>query len=362
MTLHLRISILLLVTISLFQYPSFSIAGENDIYFHPGATLREIAEKNNLRVRELKKALDIPANIRGRTRISKLGITRDQLRVAVTRIHEGRSPKNIFLAQLLFLLIIAFVISLLVRKKMSHQLKFLLLTGVILGIGFGMGKAFNPMVGLVKTFKGLFGLENNLQTYLYVLFLFSLLAIIGTKAVCGWACPYGALQEFLYKLPLFRQWKKSNKIPFYLSNTIRIAFFLFFLGALTFDLLGLKSRGRVIYHYFNPFNLFEWHFTSLSIIVYICITLGLSLFFYRPHCLFVCPFGLYSWFLERISIFQIRVNREKCTDCQACVKACPGLAMKGILTRSNMRPDCFSCGECLKACTFDAISYSQRIL
>jgi polyferredoxin len=117
--------------------------------------------------------------------------------------------------------------------------------------------------------------------------------------------------------------------------------------------------GRVIYHYVNPFNLFEWHFITLSIGLYVGATVILSLFIYRPHCYCVCPFGLYSWFLERLAVFRIRVNREKCTDCKACIKACPGFAMRGIYEGSALPPDCFSCGECLAACSFDALSYSR---
>jgi polyferredoxin len=212
----------------------------------------------------------------------------------------------------------------------------------------------------VKVLKGLFGLEGSLGQRFITLLGFSILTIIGTKAVCGWACPYGALQELLHKLPIFTKWKKRNKIPFWITNTTRIGLFLFALCDLSLGLTHLKGMGRVMYHYVNPFNLFELHFITISIGGYIITTLVLSLFFYRPHCYFVCPFGLYSWFLERISHFHISIDREKCTNCKACVKACPGLAMQGIYNESKMPPDCFSCGECLMACKFDALSYSVK--
>ena len=337
------------------------MAAEKEIYFNPQGTLKELAEGNNVAAGQLKKELHLSQSVRGKSKVGELGLTRDQVAKAVVHIRGDFLLRDMAIAQLLCAFIVALAVLLLSRNKMSHQLKFVLLVGVILGVGFGLGKSLNPMTGLVKVFKGLFiGGEGSLGIRLGALLLFSLLAIVGTKALCGWACPYGALQEFLHKLPLISGWKKRNKIPFVISNTVRISLFLFFLSDLIWDFTHLKGMGRVVYHYINPFNLFEWHFPLFSILAYVCITLVLSLFFYRPHCHFVCPFGLYSWFLEKISIFRIRINREKCTDCKACVKACPGFAMKGIYKEAKLPPDCFSCGECLLTCKFDALSYSRR--
>ncbi len=352
------VGITTLILIILPHMSSGVVAGE--AYFHPQMTLKELAMKNNVEIGHLREELNISSSIRGRSRVSELGLTKEQVGKAVAHIRGDSLLSDITKAQLLFALIIAFAIFLLAHNKMSHLWKFLLLIGVTLGIGMGLGKSFNPMTGLVKVFKGFMGLEGNLGIRLIALFCFSLLAIVGTKAVCGWACPYGTLQEFLHKLPLFTKWKKRNKIPFWITNTVRIGLFLFFLYDLSFDLMHLKGMGRVIYHYINPFNLFEWRFTTVSVSVYIVTTLILSFFFYRPHCYFVCPFGLYSWLLERISIFRVRINHEQCTDCKACVKACPGFAMKGIYEGSKIPPDCFSCGECLMACKFNALSYSTK--
>ena len=360
MLIHSKLIFVLIALIFIFLPNVLLGATAEEIFFNPQATFKETAERNKIKAGQLREELQLSSDIRGKSIVAELGLTKKQVSTAVSHLRGDFILRDITMAQLLFAFIIAFVIVLLSRKKMSHQLKFLLLIGVILGVGFGLGKSLNPMTGLVKVFKGLMGLEGNLGVRLIALFVFSLMAIVGTKAVCGWACPYGALQEFLHKLPLLGQWKKRNKIPFWITNTVRIGLFLFFLYDLSFDLFHLKGMGRVMYHYVNPFNLFEWHFTLLSVSFYVSATLILSLFFYRPHCHLVCPFGLYSWFMERISIFRICINREKCTDCKACVKACPGFAMKGIYEESRFPPDCFSCGECLMACRVNAISYTRK--
>jgi polyferredoxin len=255
---------------------------------------------------------------------------------------------------------VCLALFLLWRKAMSPPAKYLLLIIAIIGFGFALGKTYNPMVALVKTGKWFAGFEGNPAAWLLVLVLFCLLAIIGTKTVCGWVCPYGALQELLFKLPFLGAWKKKHKAPFWIANIIRIGLFVLFVAGLTWNLFGLRQQGRAIYHVVNPFNLFELNFVSLSVVIYIIASLVLSLFFYRPHCYAVCPFGLLSWLFEKISIFKIRINRQACTGCGACIKACPGQAMKGLYEGAVFRADCFSCGECLNACAFDALSYAGQ--
>lgn len=186
-------------------------------------------------------------------------------------------------------------------------------------------------------------------------FLFFLgLAVIGNKLICGWACPFGALQELLYALPILRNMKR-RKVPFRVSNTIRAVLFLLTLLFL-FGIVGGR-KGFVIYHFVNPFNLFNLDWESVTVVVTIVTMLALSLGVYRPFCQFICPFGFLSWTAERISLFRVRVDPDRCTHCGACVKACPLDAAQGIVEQRTLAADCFSCGRCLNVCPQDAIAY-----
>ena len=300
--------------------------------------------------------------MRGKTTLSELGIDRQKAGAIASHIRGDFFGKKMAGLHLLFAAVVFLSIFMLQRKAMTPPAKYAMLLAAIIGFGFALGKTYNPMVALVKTFKGFAGIEGNTAAWLMVLALFCLLAIIGTKAVCGWVCPYGALQELLFKLPFFAAWKKKHKTPFWLVNSIRVGLFVLFVACLVWNVFGLKQQGRTIYHMLNPFNLFELNFVATTVVLYIILTFALSLFFYRPHCYAVCPFGLVSWLLEKLSVFKIRINRQACTDCGACVKACPGQAMKGLYENAVFPADCFSCGECLQACAFDALSYTPQIV
>ena len=183
---------------------------------------------------------------------------------------------------------------------------------------------------------------------------FILLAVIGNKMICGWACPFGALQELIYSMPILQKIKK-RKLPFIVTNTIRVCLFIATLFLL-FGIIGGR-RGFVIYHYINPFNLFDFDFETISILLTVTIALLLSFVVYRPFCQIICPFGLISWIAEQFSIFRIRIDKEKCIQCGACVKACPSEAAEGRVRGKKMPADCFSCARCLNVCPVDAIKY-----
>ena len=334
-----------------------SLASRQDFYYEPGYTLKEFAQLNDVKPGKIKHELEMH-DVRGSATLSELGIDKDRALHVLSHVKGWFEAEKRVLVQTIFALFAAAIIFLLCKNRMNSVVKMALLLISIACFGFLLDKSFNPMTGMVKFVKGVAGIEPNIAAWALVFVCFILLALIGTKVVCGWICPFGALQELFYKIPGFGKLKTKYKIPFWLSNSLRILIFLGCIIALFYNLFGLKEQGRVIYHMINPFNLFEFNFRLVSVPVYIGIMLIAAYLFYRPHCYLVCPFGLFSWLFEKISVFRVRIDRGKCTDCNACVKACPGLAMEGIYEEKVFPADCFSCGECLDSCKFNALSYS----
>ena len=210
------------------------------------------------------------------------------------------------------------------------------------------------MEGTVKLFKAMVGLYPSVMAKAGLFLFFLALAMIANKIICGWACPFGALQELFYSLPILRKAKKW-KPPFLVTNTIRAVLFVLMLFLL-FGLIG-DRKGFVLYHSLNPFNLFNFDFDELPVLLTIVLALLFAFFMYRPFCTLICPFGFLSWMAERISWKKIRIDKETCTECGACVKACPLEAAKGRVEGKIFSADCFSCARCLNVCPTDAIKY-----
>lgn len=175
----------------------------------------------------------------------------------------------------------------------------------------------------------------------------AVLTIVGNKLFCGWACPIGAIQEVFHRVPLPRGMK--IKLPFRITNAIRIILFVVFLGV-------VFTAGISIYDYFNPFHFLHWDFATIGTVA-IVISLAASLFTFRPFCYLVCPLGLFTWVLEHLSLLRVKVRKDLCTECNVCVKKSPCPAVPAILEERRSRPDCHACGRCLEVCPEDALDF-----
>ncbi len=270
--------------------------------------------------------------------------------------HEGEKRKEeIGLPLALYGILCLIVLFLLRGKKLSNRLAIGILVPSLLIFGVLFRSHPEPMRAIVQFFQSLFRGIYSIQSTLLIFLAFVLMTFVGVKLVCGWGCPVGTLQELLFRIPLFGQLKKK-RVPFWISNSVRVLFFAFFL----IFLLGLffDWKDQSLYRYFNPFRLFEWNF-RVTAPIFVILIFGISLFHYRPYCMFVCPFGLFSWLIQDVSIFKIRVNQDTCLDCGKCGRACPTGAAEGILEGKTFKADCFSCARCLNACPNDSLEYSS---
>ncbi len=329
-------------------------------------SIKEIAPKLDVTGKGLARELALPLDTPKKKPLSELGISQEQLDHATTHILSHRSTG---LKYYLFAAIVLFGLLYLTRfgrpdnadiserKLWYPPIPYITcLLAVVLVCGFLLGKSPNPMEGTVKVFKSMVGLYPSMLSKLLALIFFVVLAIIGNKLICGWACPFGALQELAYSLPILRKTKRW-KAPFWLTNTIRGGLFCVVLLFL-FGIVGGR-KGFVIYHYLNPFNLFNLDFDHWLILVTVVVSLALAFFTYRPFCHLICPFGLVSWIAEQGSLTREKVDHEKCTDCGACIQACPTEAAKGRVSDKLFAADCFSCARCLNVCPQDAIRYGS---
>jgi len=334
--------------------------------FTTDMSIQDIAPKLGVTGKALARELNIDLDAPKRKPLKELGIKKKTLEHAVEHLlsHKDSALKYYIFAALVFGGIV-FLVKLGRPEKSDIKNRhdwyprtpyiLSLLLSVIIA-GFFLGKSPNPMEGLVKVFKSMIGLYPDPMVKVVAFGFFIMLAVVGNKMICGWACPFGALQELFYSLPILRR-IKQKKLPFILTNTIRAGLF-FTMLLLMFGILGGR-KGFIVYHYINPFNLFNLDFESVSILLTVIIALGGAFIIYRPFCQLICPFGFISWVTEWFSIFRVKIDHEKCTQCGVCVEKCPLEAAKGRVEGKKMPADCFSCARCLNVCPVDAIKYSS---
>jgi ferredoxin len=56
-------------------------------------------------------------------------------------------------------------------------------------------------------------------------------------------------------------------------------------------------------------------------------------------------------------IMPAKVDKEKCTACEACISECPSEAISMVEEKAQVNPEaCIDCGVCVDACPEQAIS------
>jgi NAD-dependent dihydropyrimidine dehydrogenase PreA subunit len=330
-------------------------------------SIRQIARPLGVTGKSLARELGLPLDVSKHTPLRELGVSQKKLSAAVRHVKGHRATTfkyYVYVALCLWGFVFLVVLgrpdgaSIKQRRIWYPRWPYLLILVIAVVVaGFALGKSPNPMEGAVKLFKAMVGLYPSGWARVGCFLFFAALAVIGNKLICGVACPFGALQELVFSIPGLgkqRRWKP----PFWVTNTIRGGLFVLAM-LLLFGVIGGKV-GYVIYHFVNPFSLFSFDIDYVLTWVVIIGSVVVGFFFYRPFCQLICPFGFLSWILERISLYRVSVDHEKCIECGNCDQVCPLSAADDRVKQKSFPADCFSCSRCLKACPADAIRYRRR--
>ena len=362
----LTVSVMIFSMISSAMWGGKPETGEmaRNIAINSSMTLKEFASVNSLENTVLKDIFSLSSKGDLDKMISDYDLSEEAIIAAVNKARslaneeESKNWVKILLKFIFWIVFLNLVFRLIRKNKINHNNRKLLLAFSVLVSGVILGADPSPM-GTVKDAVVLFGRTGTFFPPRAAAFILMMAGgiFIANKFLCSWGCQAGVFQDLVFRLNrnkkdtagIFRQYK----IPFLFSNSIRVLFF----AAVT---VFAFAMGRDIIDPVDPFRIFNPAVIGAAGVVFIAVLIIASLFVYRPWCHLFCPFGLAGWVVEKISIFRIRVDRDKCIECGACEKACPTDVMGSILNKEKVIPDCFSCGTCIEICPVNAIEFKKR--
>ena len=213
--------------------------------------------------------------------------------------------------------------------------------------------------------------------------------IIG-RMLCGWACPFGFLQDIIYKIP-----SRKVDIPAllnygkYVILAVMVVLIPIFWGI---DLTPDKTTPENFFFCNlcpggtleatiplaiidanitdekadeSSINTPDQRFTALSggknilvaflksprfwILVLLLITF---IFISRPFCRVFCPIGGIFALFNKVSFYKMFLNKTKCTECEVCYKVCP--TVHKMYQHPNSA-ECIRCLDCEEKCPTEAI-------
>lgn len=212
-------------------------------------------------------------------------------------------------------------------------------------------------------------------------------AVLG-RMLCGWVCPFGFIQDLLYKIPLAK-----IKLPSWLNYGKYLTLFIMVILIPLFFGVGLTPGKTTAEDFFFcnlcPAGTLEaaipnsiiaanappssdnastavvdprfaessqqslWlSFLKSPRIWILIVFLFLFILISRPFCRAVCPIGGMFALFNRFSIYKMAVDKNKCTECNLCYKICP----TGTRAQASPNsPECIRCLACQPKCPETAI-------
>jgi ferredoxin-type protein NapH len=207
----------------------------------------------------------------------------------------------------------------------------------------------------------------------YIIGFLGLMAVSAGRAFCGWACPFGYLQDGLYRIrtPKFKFPRAADGLKYVLLVVLVIALPVALGGGngLTPEQRITSDKSDVVDYCGTicPAGTLEAGLPLLasdataraqvstrtwSKLAILGVVLGLMVFSRRSFCRGLCPLGATMSLLSGVSTFRLRTETDKCTKCMRCVRVCP--------TKSRLVPEtaggkeataeCVMCLDCVRSC------------
>ena len=191
----------------------------------------------------------------------------------------------------------------------------------------------------------------------YLLGFVLALGVLFGRAICGYICPFGLIQELLHKIP---SPKKHIPKPLTYIKYVLLAVFVLLLPAVITDKYGIGAP--VFCEYICPAGTLEAGLPLLlahpelrmqlggifilkaAILV---LTIVGCIIVCRFFCKVMCPLGAIYGLLNKISLYRVHVEQADCISCGTCREICP---MHVDPVAHPDSAECIRCGKCAAVC------------
>lgn len=187
-------------------------------------------------------------------------------------------------------------------------------------------------------------------------------AVFGSL-VCGWACPFGLLQDLMARigLPKFEPpaWIGHLRYAVLVGLVLLIPYFygeehaLFFCRVCPAGALEAALPNTVRTALGS--GAIAWPSTLKSVIL--VTFLASALVMWRPWCTMFCPLGAIFTLFNRSSVFFLRYHPDRCGDCGLCRRLCRYGGNREGLAADLQCVRCLECAKC-KAVTVEHVFHN----
>jgi ferredoxin-type protein NapH len=193
--------------------------------------------------------------------------------------------------------------------------------------------------------------------------LIGLLLLVGATTgslICGWACPFGFLQDLLAKISprkiTLPSWIGYSRYVVLVGLVLLLPAILGYKG-IPFDeqavsICRLCPAGAV--EAGLPYSVQGlmagngWVMSGLKTGILVAF-IAAAIFIHRPWCRIFCPLGGLLALFNRFSLFHLRFNPKECVECNLCRSRC------SMGVKVDQKVNVSGCIRCLECTTCGAI-------
>jgi ferredoxin len=236
------------------------------------------------------------------------------------------------------------------RTRRLVQFGFVALTVIGVFVVKGNAELYCPFGGVEAAYTYI--REGNMLCSLgvsnfYVLGAVLLTALLLRRAFCGYACPIGAISEWL-QAGGQRLGIRPVRVPYRLDRGLALLKY----GVLAIILYFTWTAAELEFRRADPcYALISRHGEDITFWAYVVsgAIVVLSLLMVMPFCRWFCPMAAVMHPLSRFGLTRVRRHDDACLNCGRCAKVCP-TAIKVDEVEQVTAARCLSCLNCVEVC------------
>lgn len=188
------------------------------------------------------------------------------------------------------------------------------------------------------------------------------ITIVVGKGWCSYACFFGGIEEGMASAPAKAKLRKIDTRWRYGPWAVLLAMVLLSLALFEPAYCMWLCPFKAVSEYVAARNTVGLIQNGIFIVLFGTLVIVLPLLTKkRTQCSFFCPFGAFQSIFNKTSVFDIKIDRTRCTPCVLCQKSCPTMSLNDAsIAKGETLMSCMKCGACVDVCPKDAAVWHIR--